>query len=273
MADDRSLLDASRHDLNMLTVLDLTHDTTPSQCASAIMSAFPQCKVLHVRGLGRIDDMRPYFEEVFAIAGEMKALGEDARILDRGRQRTGELWLEVRYDPAIPDAYRHTANAQPLHTDGSYIAEFPNAGFLGCVSMSSDGGETVFLDGAVLVRILKQRRPDLLERIAHNSVPHKRSGDFRSLPIIRDAGAEPLLNWNYYCVDPDCSPEIERLREDLFEFLRDEALIADSLVDVKLAPGEAVIWKDDRVLHGRKTFQPTRESERFLWKACVEIDA
>jgi alpha-ketoglutarate-dependent taurine dioxygenase len=257
----------------MLKVLDFTHGTTASECASAIVAAFPASKVLHLRGLGRSGDMRSYFTEVFALAGEMKALAEDARIGDRGSQRTGEFWFEVRYDPSIPDAYRHSANAQPLHTDGSYIPGFPNAGFLGCVSMTSDGGETIFLDGVDLVRIFEQRRPDLLERVLSQPVPHKRSGDFRELPVIRNLGAEPLLNWNYYCVDPDCTDEVRQLQEELFEFLRDEPMIAEALIEVKLAPGEAVIWKDDRVLHGRKSFHAERESERFLWKTCVDIGA
>lgn len=255
----------------MLTVLDLEPSTPASECASALLRAFPTSKVIHMRGLRHIDDMRAYFEDVFAIAGELRALGEDARIPDRSKQRTGEMWLEVRYDSSIPDAYRHTANAQPLHTDGSYVAEFPNAGFLGCVSMTDDGGETVFLDGVDLVRILEARRPDLFARLVRDVVPHARSGDSRSLPVLRDLDGEPKLNWNYYCVDPECTPEIKALREELFVFLRDEPKIAEALVDVKLAPGEVVVWKDDRVLHGRKSFKPTRESDRFLWKACVEI--
>lgn len=257
----------------MLKVLDFTHETTASECATAIVAAFPTSKVLHLRGLGREEDMRAYFTDVFALAGEMKALGEDVRVGDRDSQRTGDYWCEVRYDPTFPDAYRHSSNAQPLHTDGSYVPEFPNAGFLGCVSMTPDGGGTIFLDGADLVRIFEQRRPDLLARIASQPVPHKRSGDFRELPVIRNLGAEPLLNWNYYCVDPECTDEIRQLREDLFEFLRDEPMIADALIEVKLAPGDAVLWKDDRVLHGRHGFNAERESERFLWKTCAEINA
>ena len=35
--------------------------------------------------------------------------------------------------------------------------------------------------------------------------------------------------------------------------------------------GEAVFWKDSEILHGRSGFKPKMESERFLWKAAIEI--
>jgi alpha-ketoglutarate-dependent taurine dioxygenase len=48
-------------------------------------------------------------------------------------------------------------------------------------------------------------------------------------------------------------------------------LIAEKTMAVKLNPGDAVTWKDRRVLHGRNGFQATRESERFLWKCAIDV--
>ena len=42
------------------------------------------------------------------------------------------------------------------------------------------------------------------------------------------------------------------------------------LFKIKLNPGEAIIWKDDQVLHGRHAFSATKDSERFLWKASYQ---
>ena len=42
------------------------------------------------------------------------------------------------------------------------------------------------------------------------------------------------------------------------------------LLKIKLNPGEAVIWKDDQVLHGRHSFSAKKDSERFLWKASYQ---
>jgi alpha-ketoglutarate-dependent taurine dioxygenase len=76
------------------------------------------------------------------IVGEAAGLAENAMVGDREHQRTSEVWFEVRYDPSVPGAYRHSSAAQPLHTDGSYIPSFPNAGMLTCVNQTSDGGNT-----------------------------------------------------------------------------------------------------------------------------------
>jgi hypothetical protein len=38
-------------------------------------------------------------------------------------------------------------------------------------------------------------------------------------------------------------------------------------------PGEAVLWKDEYVLHGREAFDPDKTSARFLWKSGLLIDA
>src|SRR3546814_11115164 len=82
---------------------------------------------------------------------------EDEILGSRDQQRTGEIWMEVRYDPQHPDAYRHSANAQPLHTDGSYIPSFPNATLMACVANAGAGGETTFIDADDLVRSEESR--------------------------------------------------------------------------------------------------------------------
>jgi len=42
-------------------------------------------------------------------------------------------------------------------------------------------------------------------------------------------------------------------------------------VPIKLAPGDAVVWKDERLLHGRNAFQADKMGERFLWKCAVDV--
>jgi alpha-ketoglutarate-dependent taurine dioxygenase len=63
------------------------------------------------------------------------------------------------------------------------------------------------------------------------------------------------------------------LREELFAFLADSPRIQAGTLRVKMSPGDAVIWKDDRILHGRDGFDPEVVSDRFLWKAAIQIDA
>lgn len=264
---------ASVVESNMLQVLDCADDETPEGVADKLRKSWAGSKVFHIRGVKPKGDLRAYYERFFDSVGHALRLAEDATIADRQGQRTGETWFEVRYDPDIPNAYRHSSQAQPLHTDGSYIPSFPNAGILVCQAMPAEGGATTFVDAIDVVEALRSEAPELLERLEALDMPHTRSGDRRVEPVIRYGASEPLVNWNYYCVDESAGETVRELREEFFAFLKASPAIAAKVRRVKLSPGEAVIWKDDRVLHGRDSFDPEKRSARFLWKAALQVDA
>lgn len=254
----------------------LTHVTLDparlDESAAAIRRAWREALVVAIRAAAPLADVRATYDALVPRIGTPHYLAEDVRAGDRSVQRTGELWMEVRYDPAFPDAYRHSPNAQPLHTDGSYIPSFPNATLMCCVANAAQGGETVFLSAEALVAALRRERPDLLEALETVPMPHARSGDRRELPVIRRERGELLLNWNYYCVAGDCGAPAAELRERLFEYLRTSEAVRAAIVPVKLAPGDAVVWRDERLLHGRNAFVATSVGERFLWKCAVDVD-
>lgn len=267
----------------MLTTLEFAPDEAPSRIADEVRAVFRSSKVIHITGPKPQGDLRDYYWEFFEEVGEPLPLAEDVKLGDRDQQRSGSFWAEVRYDPTIPNAYRHTANAQPLHTDGSYISSTgldhessPTAvgtGFLGCVAMPESGGATTFIDAEDLVDVLRAEASELLDRLQSMDLPHARSGDRKVEKVIRYLGDLPLVNWNYYCVDTEVGEAEQRLREDFFQFLQASPGVAAKLKRVKLSPGDAVLWKDDQVLHGRDAFDPDKPSDRFLWKTGLLIDA
>ncbi|WP_374945178.1 TauD/TfdA family dioxygenase [Sphingomonas sp.] len=267
----------------MLTTLEFAPDAAPEQIADQVRAVWRDSKVIHITGVKPDGDLRDYYWRFFEDVGVPMALAEDATIGDRDSQRTGSYWAEVRYDPAVPDAYRHSANAQPLHTDGAYtspdsvqVEASPNAvgtGFLGCVAMPANGGATTFIDAVDVYNTMHDEAPELLEQLQATDVPHARSGDRKVAKVIEMKGGLPVVNWNYYCVDADAGNEVKSLGEQFFRFLERSPGIAANLQRVKLSPGDAVIWKDDYVLHGRDSFDPERTSARFLWKTSLLIDA
>ena len=266
----------------MLTKLEVGATEAPENIADQVRSVWSSSKVIHIAGPQPNGDLRDYYWRMMDSAGQPLALAEDATVADRDAQRTGIYWAEVRYDPAIPNAYRHSANAQPLHTDGSYISNIgiedpsPTAvgtGILACVAMPDSGGATTFIDAVDLVEVLREEQPELLERLESTELPHARSGDRRVEKVIRYQGDLPLVNWNYYCVDPEVDDNAQQLREDFFAFLQSSPGVAARLKRIKLSPGEAVLWKDEYVLHGRDAFDPDKTSARFLWKSGLLIDA
>ncbi|MBX3154680.1 MAG: TauD/TfdA family dioxygenase [Deltaproteobacteria bacterium] len=250
-----------------------TYDPTDVAASAArILDAWRDALVVHITPTREIAEVRDTYDRLLPALGTPHFLAEDVRSGDRDVQRTGELWFEVRYDPTFPDAYRHSKNPQPLHTDGSYIPSFPNATLMCCVAAAAEGGETVFISAEELVAALADEQPDLLAKLEATTMPHARSGDCRELPVIRREGGAIYLNWNYYCVVQSCPPEVRDLRERFFAFLRDSPRVRRALTEVKLRPGEAVVWRDERCLHGRNAFSPQAVSERFLWKCAINVD-
>ena len=245
----------------------------PSAVAEAIREDWSDKKVIHVKRphQGGSDELRAFYDEVLESLGDPVDIGEDATVGDRDNQRTGLRWMEIRYDPNIPDAYRHSSNPQPLHTDGSYIPSFPDAAIIYCQSSANNGGETVFLDSKVLIEALENEAPELLARLRGNIIPHSRSGDTRVSKIIEGDTQDPTLHWNYYCVAKDINDDLQELREEFHQFLLNSQKVQDSLIAVALRPGDCVIWKDDKTLHGRNSFDPKVKSERFLWKSAVHV--
>jgi alpha-ketoglutarate-dependent taurine dioxygenase len=228
-------------------------------------------KVFVLRATGSIDDPRAFYTEHFPKIGHPVPLAEDVTVGDRQNQRTSAIWMEVRYDPRFPDAYRHSANAQPLHTDGSYIPSFPNATLMACVANSGEGGETTFIDADDLVACLQKEDPVLLAAAQSRTIPHARSGDKRQERIIEKREGHTLVNWNYYCVDKEIDPQGREIAERMFTYLQTSALVKQHTKLVKLAPGDAVTWKDRNVLHGRNGFVANKVSERFLWKCAIDV--
>src|SRR5438105_12629860 len=98
-----------------------------AQSAARVLAAWREALVVHLLAPAGLGDVRGAYDALLPLIGTPHSLAEDVRAGGRELQRTGGTWMEVRFDPAFPDAYRHSPNAQPLHTDGSYIPSFPNA--------------------------------------------------------------------------------------------------------------------------------------------------
>ena len=246
---------------------------SPNQGCKDFLSAWEnnETKVVVLDPISDVSNVKDFYESLFPQLGTVAPFAEDATIGDRESQRTGEAWMEIRYDPKIQNAYRHSSEAQPLHTDGSYIPDFPNSSLLCCVANAGQGGETTFINGIDVVNALQAEEPELLSYLTTNVVPHARSGDSRFDKIINKVGDIWKVNWNYYCVDGNVEPDAKEASEKFHEFLKTSPTILSKTIAVKLKPSQAILWKDNEVLHGRNSFSANMESERFIWKCAFDV--
>ena len=121
-------------------------------------------KVFILRSKYAHSDVKNFYSQNFKYIGKPFFLAEDAT-KDRHEKPVGSIWSEVRNDNSIPNAYRHSTEAQPLHTDGSYIPNFPSSTLMACVRNNVKGGETTFIDSISVYEILESVDPSLLRKL------------------------------------------------------------------------------------------------------------
>lgn len=242
---------------------------TLNQFSQEIRSQLQTTKIVQTIGVDTSISLNEFWETVSDNIGDCMLLSEDPVT----GERIGEKWLEIRYDRSIPNAYRHSKNAQPLHTDGSYVGNSPYISFFYCINQAKKGGATVFLDSDELITLLEQSDPNLLEDLCQTTVCFAKDKDYKRRPIIDFDEAGSNLNFNYYCVDPNETDFAKQLVERFHHFLQTEVVAKNKTYPIKLKPGEAVFFHDDRLIHGRNSFEATKNNERFFWKSALKLKA
>jgi alpha-ketoglutarate-dependent taurine dioxygenase len=237
--------------------------------AAQIRDALLRSKIVVTTGVDPTLDQRPFWDEVSEqIGGPCFDFAEDYRT----GKTTGGKWQEIRYNPDIQNAYRYSKNAQPLHTDGSYMKNGPEIVFFYCIRRAPRGGATVFIDSADLVEILSLEAPDLLRDLRGTPVHFSKAAEHKTRPILAEDAHGLLLTWNYYCVDPSEPDSTKALAERFHGFLQARVVGERRLHEVLLAPGEAVFFYDERLLHGRDAFEAARHDDRYLLKSAFHLD-
>ena len=258
--------------MNFHTTINYNPKLAPRELAQKVVDATKSNYIVHITVLPyEGPSLHDYYDEMTNHLGQCLHLGETV-----GSEAVEGKWTHVCYDPSVQDAYRSSRNAQPLHTDGSYQIESPDATCMYCISTAEEGGETVFISGERLVELLQADRPDLFKQLSSTPVCFSRqfnngeNGKTRKI-IEQDAQGNIFLTWNYYRVDPASPVHVKKLCEDFHDYLQKKIMNSSHLFQIQLQPGEAVLWLDEKVLHGRNAFVAHEFGQRNLAKACVKL--
>ena len=257
--------------LEWIDTLSYSEDDNGALFCEKVKSSLDHKKVVHITTdvILSQEKLRLFFDQVTSGIGNSLEIAEDYKT----GEKLGQKWMEIRYDKDIPDmaAYRHSKNAQPLHTDESYMTPASEIMVMYCVNRAPSGGETVFYDSVDLIEILKEENKSLLDRLATTEICFSKADSQRIKKVIDLDSKEPILNWNYYCISPNESTENKTLAREFHEFLQEHVVESSGIVSVDLKPGEGVLWWDDRVLHGRNSFTAYETNDRFLWKSGIKL--
>ena len=251
----------------MLRIVDIADGLSVEDTVEQVRDALETHRVVHVRAGDQNTLLRDYWSKVVAGIGTRYTQTESRTGHDRD-----QAWTDVRFDPEHSSTFRYSKTAQPLHTDGAYVDGFPDTVGLLCERAASTGGATIFLDAERLIEVLGEENSVLLEEL--QTVPvcfskTRRGVPGKTKPIITFDEEGPHLTWNYYRVEGDQGEQVRALRERFHTFLQERFIDRGEVVPVLLKEGDAVLFWDERVLHGRDSFEVGGTEDRCLWKFSV----
>jgi alpha-ketoglutarate-dependent taurine dioxygenase len=177
-------------------------------------------------------------------------------------------WMDVRFEPDRADTYRHHKVGQPLHSDGAYVppAYAQEIALFYLERQAPSGGESLFIDAATVAERARAHSPTLHEALTTLPVHFGKAGaPGRTTTILSRRDGRLKINWNYFRVLPGQGEAVDHLRGTFRLFL--EQLIEDGAVEsFRLDEGDAVFFRDEEVLHGRRDFAAQNSGDRLLWK-------
>jgi alpha-ketoglutarate-dependent taurine dioxygenase len=192
-----------------------------------------------------------------AILGAMTLIGQVA-------ETNYGLVFDVRSVPQ-PANLAYSDLGLGLHTDNPYREPVPGFQALHALSTSPDGGDSLFADGCALAEQLRATAPEAFARLTTTPVPfHYRAANaelYAERPLIQlDAhGAVAAVHYNNRSIAPLALPA-----GDVPAFYAAYRCFAASLREprfqlrMKLAPGDLVVFDNQRTLHGRTAFTSAR---------------
>lgn len=243
--------------------------SSEQQALNDVYEYLYQTKIVVLRNVEVSVDELDFYSRLSNFLGSVFDVDEDIYT----GELTGNRWIDIRYDPEIQDRYRTAKVHQPLHTDDSYIPHDNSVTFFFSKSRAPKGGATVFLDSEELIELLKlDNEYELLDALYHVPVCFSKAGSKRTRPILTRDELGLSLNYNYYCLDENNGEEAVQTVNRLHNFLEKRVRDAGILLPVMLEKGDAVLFHDQRLLHGRNSYFARKAGDRYLKKGSVILN-
>ena len=240
-------------------------DAVPFETLSTPAGAAAARAALAARGLVRVASA----PSVLAVASALGVIFET----NYGRA------FDVR---AAPDPNNAAFSSAPLapHTDNPYRTPVPGFQALACVAAAARGGATTFVDGAALAAALRAAAPAAYDALARVDVEFAWAGAraaHRATRRVLEADADGRLvsvHWN----DRAQRAPAAAGANDWFDAASAWSSLLSSgvhAISIALAPGDAVIWDNRRLLHGREAYEDGggAAAPRWLQGAYVTEDS
>jgi gamma-butyrobetaine dioxygenase len=196
--------------------------------------------------------------------GEESGLLEAMKLIGQVAETNYGLVFEVR-SVAQPENLAYSDLGLGLHTDNPYREPVPGFQALHALTVSPDGGESLFADGFALAEHVRDTRPDDFALLSQTAVPfHYRSPNaelYAERPLIQIScgGRIGAVHYNSRSIAP-LDPSSPNTADYYSAYRRFAALLREPRHQLRfrLAAGEIVVFDNQRILHGRTAFSAAR---------------
>ncbi len=179
---------------------------------------------------------------------------------------------------ADPNNVAYTPVELRPHTDLPYHQNPPGIQFLHCITADAPGGESVLVDGFWVADRIGDDDPQAFRVLCDVAIPYRFRDEHHDLrfaaPVIgrRPDGTYAEIRFHNALMAPLDLPagRIEPTYAALRQFDRVARSEAAALT-VRLQPGDALVFHNRRVLHGRRAFDPGG-GRRHLFGLYVDVD-
>ena len=184
--------------------------------------------------------------------------------------------FEVRTE-VNPNNLAYTNMGLGSHTDNPYRDPVPTVQLLHCLESSTEGGDSVLVDGFQAAQVLREESPKNFETLANTWINFRFSDEKTDLhsrvPMIEvnDKNEVIKVRYNNRSIDTIKLP-FEKIR-DYYQAYRHWGEIIereDLKVTFKLTPGDLMLFDNTRVMHARTAF--SKDGKRHLQGAYTDLD-
>ncbi len=190
------------------------------------------------------------------------------------RQTNYGICFDVKSVPE-PNNLAYTALGLPPHTDNPYRDPVPTLQLLHCLKADADGGASTLMDGFKIAHDLKQENPGLHHLLASRLVRYRFQdadnffeNDTTIIGVDR-LGKCRYIRFNNRSVQPFELEDSIRFYE-AYQAFESKLHAPHYRLRFKLAPGELILFDNERILHGREAY--TLTGERHLQGCYADRD-
>lgn len=182
---------------------------------------------------------------------------------------TMNYWANVKYDYGSDEKqFWRSSNHQNLHTDNTFATKeyYANLTELVCLKAVEYSGNTTIISNKKLIELInfvdKNNNTNIFDSIYNKKINfslNDKTDIHKPILTYNSEKDKYIFNFNYYPAiravnyDDDCQ------LINMFHLFLEEKIMCSNLMDeIKLNRGDALIFNDELVLHGRRSFIGTR---------------